>query len=72
MLQSGLKLFEAYRTQKILFTFADIKEAFALFDRNGDGKISCSEVGMVLKKMGYNFTTKELGKMLERVDKDGG
>jgi len=53
------------------YSHLDIKEAFALFDRNGDGKISCSEVGMVLKKMGYNFTTKELGKMLERVDKDG-
>lgn len=49
----------------------DFKEAFSLFDKNGDGKISAIELGTVMKKMGYSPDPKELEKMIRKADLDG-
>lgn len=50
---------------------ADLKEAFALFDADGDGKITAKELGSVLKAMGQNPSETELNDMISEVDIDG-
>jgi Ca2+-binding EF-hand superfamily protein len=39
---------------------AEYREAFALFDRDGDGAITAREVGTVLRCLGHNPTQAEL------------
>lgn len=50
---------------------AEFREAFALFDRNGDGKISSAELGTVMRSLGANPTQSELADMINEVDEDG-
>jgi len=38
----------------------DFKEAFRLFDRDGDGVIHCSEIGTVLRAIGQNPSETDL------------
>ena len=57
-------------TQKCLF-FSEFKEAFALFDKDGDGTISANELGAVLRGLGQNPTKLELDGLIQSVDSDG-
>mmetsp|Transcript_6793 Transcript_6793/g.16324 ORF Transcript_6793/g.16324 Transcript_6793/m.16324 type:complete len:223 (+) Transcript_6793:156-824(+) len=50
---------------------ADLKEAFAMFDINGDGTIELHEIRQVMRKLGQNPTDKELNEMISTVDSDG-
>ena len=50
---------------------AEFKEAFTLFDNDGDGNISCKELGTVMRSLGQNPTEAELADMMTQVDKDG-
>ena len=50
---------------------ADCKEAFSLFDKDGDGSISCDELRTVMTSLGENPTTMELEEMIQGVDSDG-
>ena len=50
---------------------ADCKEAFSLFDKDGDGSISCDELRTVMTSLGENPTTIELEEMIQEVDSDG-
>jgi len=50
---------------------AECKEAFALFDKDGDGSITAIELGTVMRSMGQNPTQKELQDMINEVDADG-
>ena len=50
---------------------SDMKEAFQLFDKNGDGKITLKELNRVLRNMGQNPTENEIADMIARADKDG-
>ena len=50
---------------------AEFKEAFALFDKNGDGTITVFELGTVMKSLGQNPTDEELQDMINEVDVDG-
>ena len=52
----------------LFFSSADIKEAFELFDKDGDGRITCEELGTVMKSLGQNPTDEELKQMVEEVD----
>ena len=38
----------------------EFKEAFSLFDKDGDGTISINELGTVLRSLGQNPTEQEL------------
>ena len=49
----------------------DVTEAFAVFDKNGDGEISSQELSMVFQTLGENFSVSEVANMISRVDKDG-
>lgn len=47
------------------------KEGFAVFDKNGDGKITADELFEVMKTIGQKKTFRECQQMIARVDKDG-
>lgn len=50
---------------------AEFKEAFSLFDKDGDGSITTIELGVVMKSLGQNPTERELTDMINEVDADG-
>ncbi|XP_066038744.1 calmodulin-like protein 3 [Chamaea fasciata] len=50
---------------------AEFKEAFSLFDRDGDGCITTRELGTVMRSLGQNPTEAELQGMVGEVDADG-
>ena len=50
---------------------AEFKEAFKLFDRDGGGTISRTELTAVMKSMGMEITVQEAQEMMNEIDKDG-
>uniref|UniRef100_A0A7C8Z8S8 2-alkenal reductase (NAD(P)(+)) n=1 Tax=Opuntia streptacantha TaxID=393608 RepID=A0A7C8Z8S8_OPUST len=52
---------------------AEIKRVFDRFDKNGDGTISASEMGGVLRALGSETSKEEVEKMMAEldIDKDG-
>jgi calmodulin len=50
---------------------AEFKEAFALFDKDGDGTVTTKELGTVMRSLGQNPTEAELQDMINEVDADG-
>ncbi|XP_039269510.1 neo-calmodulin [Styela clava] len=50
---------------------AEFKEAFSLFDKDGDGKITTKELGTVMKSLGQNPSESDLQDMINEVDADG-
>ncbi|KAF7313850.1 Calmodulin-like protein [Mycena chlorophos] len=49
----------------------EFKEAFSLFDKDGDGTITTLELGTVMRSLGQNPTESELQDMINEVDADG-
>jgi len=57
-----------------LYSFAfclEFREAFSLFDKDGGGSISSSELAAVMRSLGQNPTEDELKEMIADVDEDG-
>lgn len=50
---------------------SELAEAFRYFDKNGVGKISAVELGLVLCSLGITYTDAELEMMVNEVDADG-
>jgi len=47
---------------------AEFKEAFQLFDKDGNGKITVDELGTVMRALGNNPTEAELQDLINEVD----
>ncbi|GMY05323.1 calmodulin-7 isoform X2 [Fagus crenata] len=50
---------------------SEFKEAFSLFDKDGDDCITTKELGTVMRSLGQNPTEAELQDMVNEVDVDG-
>merc|ERR1712238_297469 len=50
---------------------ADLKEAFSMFDIDGDGTITIKELKEVMRSLGQNPTDDELKAMISSVDDNG-
>ncbi|CAG9311064.1 unnamed protein product [Blepharisma stoltei] len=48
----------------------EFKDAFSLFDQNGDGGISILELSTVMRSLGQNPTETELQDMINEIDTD--
>lgn len=49
----------------------EFREAFNLFDKDGDGRITTVELGVVMRSLGQKPTENELKDMIHEVDIDG-
>lgn len=49
---------------------AELKDAFAVFDKDGDGTITVDELALVMQALGQQPTEDELQAMMESVDAD--
>jgi len=45
----------------------DIKECFTLFDKDGDGRIACPELGTIVRSLGQNPTEAEVDEVVRNV-----
>ena len=50
---------------------AEFKEAFQIFDKDGDGSITTKELGTVMRSLGQIPSEETLNQMIQEVDKDG-
>ena len=50
---------------------AEFKEAFTLFDKDGDGTVTTKQLGTIMRALGQNPTEVELQDMINEVDADG-
>jgi calmodulin len=48
-----------------------LKQAFRLFDKEGNGVVTTQEIGSVLRNLGLFPTEQELQQMLKDIDIDG-
>lgn len=64
-------IFVAQADQLTEEQIAEFKEAFSLFDKDGDGTITTKELGTVMRSLGQNPTEAELQDMINEVDADG-
>lgn len=49
----------------------ECKEAFYLYDRRGDKKVECNQIGEVMRALGTNPTEGEIGKIIRSLDPAG-
>ena len=49
---------------------AEFKEAFQIFDKDGDGSITTKELGTVMRSLGQNPSDEEVRQMIEEVDEN--
>ena len=49
----------------------ELRDAFNLFDIDGDGKITTEELGTVMKSLGLSPTDNDLQDMIDEADIDG-
>ena len=59
------------RKMKSSDTDDEIKEAFKVFDKDGDGYITSSELKSVMKSLGEKLTESEIEEMIREADTDG-
>lgn len=50
---------------------AEFKEAFSLFDKDGDGAINTKELAQTMKSLGMDPTEGELNEVISEIDTDG-
>ena len=50
---------------------ADFKEAFSLFDKDGDGIIRLNELPLLIRSLNQNPTNAEINEMINEIDSEG-
>ncbi|KAK3580768.1 hypothetical protein CHS0354_023057 [Potamilus streckersoni] len=50
---------------------SELRQAFALFDKDGDGTVSTKELGTVMRSLGQNPSPQQLENIIREVDVDG-
>lgn len=55
-----------------LILITELKEAFRLFDKDGDGTISTDELTTVMRNLGQFPSGEEIKQMIQDIDTDGG
>ncbi|OHT13262.1 Calmodulin [Tritrichomonas foetus] len=50
---------------------AEYREAFNIFDRDGDGHITAKELSTVLRSLGQNPSSTEIDEMMKEIDTSG-
>lgn len=61
----------AFRIIKSVDLASEVREAFRLFDKNGDGYISSEELKSILSNNGEKISDNELDAMIKDADIDG-
>lgn len=56
---------------RVISQFAELRDAFMVFDKDGDGRITKEELGRVMRSLGQFATEEELQQMLKEIDFDG-
>lgn len=51
--------------------FSEYQDAFALFDKDGNGTITTKELGRTMRQLGFHFGEQDLHDMISEVDADG-
>lgn len=46
----------------------ELREAFALFDRSGDGQINIKEMQVIMRSIGQNPTEEEIIEIMSEID----
>ena len=59
------------RKMKESDTEEEIREAFKVFDKDGNGFISASELRTVMTSLGEKLTDEEVDEMIHEADTDG-
>ena len=60
-----------YEQSCVLCPELSLKEAFELFDKNSDGRLSTKELPSVLRALGQNPTQVDINKVMQEADQDG-
>ena len=55
----------------ILFNYAELRDAFSVFDTDGDGTITSREIEAVMVKLGYTPTKAAVRDIIREADVDG-
>ena len=50
---------------------AELRAAFEVFDRDGNGTISADELRHLMKSIGEDLTDQDIDEMIKEADKDG-
>ena len=52
-------------------TAAEIREAFSIFDKDGNGLITAAELKHVMRSLGENLTQEQVDEMIREADLNG-
>uniref|UniRef100_V5HR66 Putative calmodulin-b n=1 Tax=Ixodes ricinus TaxID=34613 RepID=V5HR66_IXORI len=70
-IEFGEFLFMMSKKMKETDSEEELREAFRVFDKNGDGFISASELRHVMTNLGEKLTDEEVEDMIKEADLDG-
>ena len=56
---------------QLIFLYSEYRSVFQIFDKNGDDKISTSELGAVLSSLGQEPSDDKIQQMIKEYDADG-
>ena len=65
------RILNSYVIVYVVTMVTEFREAFSLFDKDGDGTITTKELGTVMRSLGQNPSEDELQDMVNEVDIDG-